>query len=75
MNFMVNIEQGIHKKKSKVAWNKKWKKKNYVNFSYRKNICSKYVAYHWTITLSANLLFQKSAMSHSSTELIGSWWD
>ena len=59
MNFMVNIEQGIHKKKVKLHEIKN-EKENYVNFSYRKNICSKYVAFHWTITLSANLLFQKS---------------
>ena len=66
----VNIEQGIHKRKSKVAW------KNYVNFLTDKNQNTlNFEAFHWTITLSANLLFQKSAMSHSSTELIGSWQD
>ena len=53
----VNIDQGIHKGKSKVARNEKHKKLH--GFSYAQNIVN-FEAYRWNILLSANLLFLKS---------------
>ena len=58
----VNIDQGIHKRKSKVARNEKRKK--LCGFSYTLNIAN-FEVFRWNISLSANLLFLKSDLSVS----------
>ena len=53
----VNIDQGIHKDKSKIAWNDKWKT-SWVFYTW--NIIANFEVFHWKISLSTNLLFLKS---------------
>ena len=53
----VNIDQGIHKGKSKVVRNEKGKKLR--GFSYTQNIAN-FEVFRWNISLSAHLFFLKS---------------
>ena len=59
--YLLNIDQGVHEGKNRVAPNEK--RKNLLGFSNTKQI-AKFEVFCWNISFSENLLFLKSASQY-----------